>query len=263
MSSARAKPPTTPRLGTPALDSVRVLGRLLDDLERLRVAAGNRIGALERAANEPLPHLYYIATPLDEAEHRAELELVRAWRKHPLAPFAKSVHGFGEKSAARLIAEIGSPSIGTTGHWEGEGAERSWVIDSQYDRTVSQLWAFCGVGDPARNKIPKGATQVELLKRGNPTAKKQLWLIAVSMRMKGNREVYDARKAATKGRVHEKPCPECHAKAGDPWRDGHRDTDALRIVAKHLLIDLWKADRQLRGLSTTAKRGKRGGRKHP
>lgn len=228
-SAASAMNRTRPSQETPALEMLRTLGRILDDLEKNRVGVTNRIGAMERDRGEALPHLYEIATPVETAEHLAELELIRAWRKHPLAGWAKQYRGLGEKSIARLIAEIGDPATGSTGHWENpDSPERKWVVDSEYERTVSQLWQFCGVGDPARIKIPKGATQAELLKRGKPRAKKQLWLISTSMLKAGNRAYYDAARAKYENR---------------DWTDGHKHNAALRYVAKAFLKDLWVAAR--------------------
>lgn len=273
-----------------SLQAIRTLGRLLDDLERVRIMNTNRIGALERSFGEALPHLVAISEPLNDAEHLAELEMVRLWRRMPLASWAKEVRGLGEKSIARLYAEIGDPSVGSIGHWEvssngakrvtdthggnapdsamrvadtqeshAEGANtdadshlstapknRTWVVDRWYNRTVSQLWAYCGVGDPERSKIPKGAVQDELLKRGKPRVKKQLYLIATSMLKAGNREVYDAAREHYAERVHEQPCAPCHAKAGDPWKPGHQHMAALRKVEKEFLKELWVEARSLR-----------------
>jgi hypothetical protein len=220
--------------------------------------------------------LLEIKSPLEQAEHLAELELVRAWRKHPLAPWAKAIRGIGEKSIARLIAEIGDPAIGTTGHWETsvEGAKadtddqsedapedekknREWVIDEEFERTVSQLWAYCGVGDPARNRIPKGAIQSDLLKRGKPRAKKQLYLIGTSLLKSGIRageaisdwgQFYIDARVKYADRIHAEACPPCHAAAGDPWKPGHQHMAALRLMEKEFLKGLWKEARRLRGL---------------
>lgn len=258
-----------------SLETIRTLGRLLDDLERVRIMNSNRIGALERAHGDPLPHLVEISRPLNQAEHLAELELVRAWRKHPLAGWAKEIRGLGEKSIARLIAEVGDPAIGSKGHWvttsedgasdisddQGEDApkNREWIIDERFERTVSQLWAYCGVGDPARSRIPKGAVQSDLLKRGKPRAKKQLYLIATSMLKSGIRggeaispwgEFYVSARQKYADRVHTSDCPPCHASAGEPWRPGHQHMAALRLMEKEFLKELWKQSRTVKGLST-------------
>lgn len=192
--------------GAELFSTIRTLGGLLDDLERVRVANGLRIGAMEREYGEALPHLDVIQKQLRVAEHLAELELVRAWRKHPLAPWAKEFHGVGEKSIARLIAVIGDP---------GERAN------------VAKLWAYCGHGDPARKRT-KGMSQEEAFRLGNPAAKKRVWLIATSLLKAGNRDIYDARRAAT-------------SLTHPDWTAGHSHADALRIVGKEFLGELWIA----------------------
>lgn len=286
-----------------SLDTIKTLGRLLDDLERVRIMNSNRIGALERTYGEALPHLEAIQEPVATAEHLAELELVRTWRRHPLAPWAAKVKGLGEKSMARLIAEIGDPSVGTLGHWEGpsngampetrtqtvdasDGAivkavfqtayapeddeanevtdtdgssasGRQWIVDAYYNRGVAQLWSYCGVGDPARSKIPKGAVQAELLARGKPRAKKQLYLIGTGLLKSGIRskepvtewgELYVRMREKYADRIHIDACPPCHAKAGQAWRPGHQHMAALRKMEKELLKAMWRESRRLRGL---------------
>lgn len=274
-----------------SLETIRTLGRLLDDLERVRIMNSNRIGALERSFGESLPHLMEIQEPISRAEHLAELELVRTWRKHPLAPWAKDVRGLGEKSVARLIAEIGDPSVGSIGHWEtskngttpiadiqtddapfgieeampeadnqtddASSKARVWVIDDFYNRSVSQLWSYCGVGDPARSRIPKNAVQAELLARGKPRAKKQLYLIATGLLKSGVRskepvtywgDLYMRMRQKYAERIHDAACAPCHAKAGDPWKPGHQHMAALRKLEKELLKDMWREARRLRNL---------------
>lgn len=186
---------------------IRHLGRTLDDLEKLRIQHQLRRMAFERDTGTPLPP-DPVLDQLESAEHQAELELKRLWRKHPLAPWAKTIRGVGEKSIARLIAEIGDPAA---------------------RQTVSQLWAYCGY-DPTRRRR-KGMSQEEAVACGNPHAKKQCWLIATSMLKTGNRDVYDQRRAHT-------------AASNTDWTPGHSHNDALRITAKEFLKDLWIASRQ-------------------
>jgi hypothetical protein len=62
------------------------------------------------------------------------------------------------------------------------------------------------------------------------------------------RRVYEARRRVTLNRVHAEPCVRCGpsghpAQAGSPWSDAHRHADALRIVGKAILRDLWLAAR--------------------
>lgn len=193
---------------------IRHMGRTLDDIEHLRIMHGNRRGAFERDYGIMLPPDEVLAS-LNAAEHAAQLELIRLWRHHPLAPWAKSIKGVGEKSIARLIAEIGADS-----------PNYPWApLDAP---NVGKLWSYCGL-NPER-KRRKGMSQEEALACGNPRARKQLWLIATRMLMSGNRDVYDSRRSATADR--------------EGWTDGHKHNDALRIVAKEFVKQLWIAARQ-------------------
>lgn len=201
------------------LPLIRHLGRTLDDLESLRIRHQNRRGALARELRLELPPDSTLVE-LAAVEHQAELELCRLWRKHPLAPWAKSVRGVGEKSIARLISEIDGDRVDReTGEVRGAPLRAD---------TVSQLWAYCGY-DPTRRRR-KGMGQAEALACGNPSAKKRCWLIATSMLKAGNRDVYDARRAHT-------------AETHPDWTAGHSHNDALRVVAKQFLKDLWIASR--------------------
>jgi hypothetical protein len=94
-------------------------------------------------------------------------------------------------------------------------------------------------------------------------------------------KLFTERKALTEGRLHAGPdqcrnrirfpakgyngCgialhPEWGA-PGSPWRDGHRNMDAHRVVQKALLVDLWRVDFAARDLGphpeTAARRVRR------
>lgn len=219
------------------LAGIRHLGGLLDDLEHVRIANGNRIGAMEREFGDAFG-LDAIQAHLRATEHQAELELIRLWRKHPLAPWAKGYLGLGEKSIARLIAIVGDP------------AERP---------NPGKLFAYCGHGDAARSIKRKGMTQAELFKAGSPRAKKQVWLIATSMLKAGNRDVYDGTRLKYQDALHQAACARCGpaghpALPGSALSDGHKHARALRALGKAFLLDLWLAARDLHTTSATHRR---------
>lgn len=226
LATSLGRPSAPPEL----LATIRTLGGILDDLERVRIMSTNRVAAQEREYGSAVPHLDVILDPIRRAEHEAGLELVRAWRTHPLAPWAKSILGVGEKSIARLISHTGDPG------------ERP---------NVAKLWAYCGLGDPAR-KRRKGMTQEEAFRLGNPAAKKQCWLIGeafVKTRGGPYRAVYDAAREQYSDRVHAEACVRCGpagkpAPAGSPWSLKHQHEAAKRKAVKAFLRDLWVASRQ-------------------
>lgn len=200
-------------------------------MERVRIMSVNRVAAQEREYGSAVPHLEIILAPIKAAEHEAELELIRLWRKHPLAPWAKEIKGVGEKSIARLIAHVGDPG------------ERP---------NVDKFRAYCGMGDPQR-KRRKGMTQAEAFAMGNPSAKKQCWLIgeAFVKTVEGPyRAVYDAAREQYSDRVHAEACVRCGpagkpAEPGSPWSLKHQHEAAKRKAVKEFLKDLWIASRQM------------------
>jgi hypothetical protein len=118
-------------------------------------------------------------------------------------------------------------------------------------------------------KPVKGMGAEEVFAMGNPSAKSILWNISNcaikepgrswellstgKQKTKGKnaakwhyRHVYELRRLATKDRVHADKCVRCGpsgkpAQPGSPWSDAHKHADALRIVGKEILRDLWKA----------------------
>lgn len=216
--------------GRTLLALIRHMGRTLDDLEKLRIQHINRRGAFERDYQLQLPPDDVMESLLN-AEGEALRELLRLWRQHPLAPWAKQIRGIGEKSIARLIAEIGDP------------ADRA---------TVSQLWAYCGYDPNRRHR--RGMSQEEALGCGNPRAKKQCWLIATALLKSGVRSTEDGdrypispggeRYLSVKTAELEKGCT-----------NGHAHNRALRILAKDFLRDLWIASRQSSLVSQTTDAG--------
>jgi hypothetical protein len=210
--------------------TIKTLGNELDDLERVRIMTSNRVGALTREFGSALPELEIVEENLRLIEHVAELNLKRAWRKHPLAPWAKGIPGVGEKLIARLVAEIGAPSTRPN---------------------PAKLWAYCGLGDPARKRV-KGMSQEEAFKMGNPRAKQICWLIGesfVRVNKGPYRDAYDQMRAKYAERIHEKPCIRCGpagkpAPPGSPWSLKHQHEAAKRYAVKMFLKDLWIASRQ-------------------
>jgi len=152
--------------------------------------------------------------------------------------------GIGDKTVARLLGEIGHPIVAFPAHWEEGGDdedEKILVEDEPFIRRVSDLWSYCGHGDPSR-KRKKGMTQDDALKLGNPTAKMTVNQMATRCMMrKGGttptgkvdapspyRAVYDAKRAH-----YETARPE--------WPDARKKGAAIRITGKEILRDLYNA----------------------
>lgn len=183
----------------------------VDDLERLRIAAENRVrSAIQVNGMEGTPEvarMEALAAGILELEKRAIRDLERAMKAHPLGAHVKVTVGLGLKQTARLLAAIGDP------------AERP---------NPAKLWQFAGHGDPARSRLRKGCPA-----EFNPTAKMRTRLCAKSCikhRHSPYREVYDRERAKWADRE---------------TSDGHKDSHALRVVGKAILRDLWVEARKV------------------
>ena len=138
ITGSPARHPSPAVTAAPDLTVLRVLAATLDDVQQMRVMTGNRIGAAERTFGDALPHLHEVHEPLLDAERRAEMMLRRVWRRHPLAPWARSVPGCGEKLIARLpgivhgvvvqMTTAASRSAGGTsdGAWRTGNVTHTW-----------------------------------------------------------------------------------------------------------------------------------------
>jgi hypothetical protein len=249
-------------VGTLVDPTLEMLAATLDDVERTRIAAQNRLRQLTRSeadsdgevrgAGLPEDHpavayLVGLVAELERVEHGAGLALNRQMRKHPLYPWVKGTLGVGERQAARLIAAVRDPYVD---------------LRTNTPRTVSQLWAYSGlhvvpadrtvidaqgpvVGgdqiDPGDRtlivaqdgSVPGVAPRRRRGVRANwsSTAKMRAYLIAescVKQTRSPYRAVYDARRAHT-------------AVTRPDWTAGHSHADAMRVVSKRVLRDLWRA----------------------
>lgn len=260
-SGQQATPRTDPNTGTLADPLLALAADARDDLQRTRVANENRLRQLTRSEtdvdgeergfglDETHPDVARAAVLVDmlrKAEHQATLDLNRHMRYHPLGPWCKAQKGIGNGTfPARLLAIIGDPYIN---------------MQTGEIRTVSQLWAYCGHGDPNR-KLKKGMSQKELFALGNKEAKSIVWNIATAcLKAQGDyADVYYDRKAKTEGKLHTTECVRCGpsgkpAQPGSPWSDAHRHADALRITGKQILKDLWVEAKRLHETTDSGQR---------
>jgi hypothetical protein len=238
---------------------MELVAEILDDTEKTRIANENRLRQMTRGTedkdgrerglgmDERHPDVAKVAdmvSALQAIENDATRLLMKTVKEHPLGPWVMAQKGVGLKQGGRLLASIGNPYL-------REWVDKDYVFHRE-PRTVSQLWSFCGHGDASR-RPKKGMSQAEMFALGNPDAKMRVYLVAESiMKARGPlRETYDARKAATEGRLHRVECRRCGpsgspAKIDSPWSDAHRHADALRLVGKSLLFEMWVEAKRLR-----------------
>lgn len=149
------EPATTPSRESLLDPALALAADILDDLERVRIANQNRLRQLTRTEvdkdgetrgfgydpdHPDVMRVGLLVFNLEKMEHDAALALGRKLRKHPLGAWVKATKGVGEKQAARLLAAIGDPYIRPELLNE-DGSVRS----KEGPRTVSALWAYCGL----------------------------------------------------------------------------------------------------------------------
>ena len=243
---------------------------MLDDLERVKIASQNRLRSLTcdtpdadgvlRGSAMPLAHpevarLAALVRMVEAAEHQAVLNLQRAMRSHPLGPWVKAQRGIGEKQAARLLAKIGDPCVNATA--------------GTY-RTVSQLWAYCGLhvvagGDPGQvssDTHRRAAGVAARRQKGQKAnwstdAKTRAWLIVQSCM----KQLDASCKTDTGIAEHVEGCGcspyrvvidqrrQRTAATHPEWTPGHSLNDAMRVASKRLLRDLWREARRCHGFA--------------
>lgn len=233
---------------------LRIFAESFEDAQKSRIAQENRFRSKTVDDN---PAVTKALEAYRLAERKIGLAMRKTFRRAAphIAEWVKSPDGLGvgEHLIARLLGTIGDPFIAEPYHWEKapKGDERRILIpDDPYYRSVSQLWSYCGHGDPARRKR-KGMSQDEALRCGNPRAKMIVHLLAecaMKCRESPFRAVYDAARVTYADRVHAVECVRCGpsgkpAKEGSPWSLGHQHAAALRKVGKEILRELWITSR--------------------
>lgn len=251
-------------LGSRADVRVKVFSTSLDDAEYVRIANENRLRQLTRgepdedgvvrglglSVDDPTVKRYaQIVEQFSDLEHQLILRLEAEMRAHPLGEWMRATPGIGLKQGSRLLATI---------------APVRWNNVEHRERTVSELWSFCGLG---LWKLEDGTRVIYSRQKGkvanwSPEAKKRAWLCATSAIKATNtkapnllRVKYDARRALTAERLHKVACVRCGpsghpAQPGSPLSPGHQHADALRIVSKEILLQFWLHSESLTELPT-------------
>lgn len=158
---------------------LRIWAESYEDAQKARIACTNR---MERGGIDPdtfRPQL----EALQVAEHQFQLALGRCYRRvvpAEIRAWQKDTFGVGAHLLARLLGTLGHPRIATPYHWE-TGSEdddkRILIADPPFERTVRQLWSYCGHGDATRKRV-KGMSQAEAFALGSPKAKMLIHLLA-------------------------------------------------------------------------------------
>jgi hypothetical protein len=248
--------------------TLHIWAALFEDQQNVRIAHALRIRDMKADGrwNDLIgAQLVEALKAAEGLEKLAERRLAAAVKAHRLGPFIEQTVGLGHASMGRLLTEIGDPS---------------WHSADNRPRALDELYAYCGMS-VVKSESPKRQRG----KQGNWNDNARKWIIMIADRcitLNGEpdkndrprprspyRDIYDDAKERYADAVHTKPCPRCGSKrvvnedgtveknvpapVGSPLSDNHQHARARRLVAKAILRDLWRADRNarkpLRGLA--------------
>lgn len=280
----------TPTGGPAAAEflDLRIWAESFNDAQQHRIATVNRMERGGVDADLLAGH----REMLDASEHAFKLAMVRSYRRlvrthmPAVEEWQKASFGIGEHLLARLLGHLGHPVVATPYTWTDDAPEGHECIEERcgkrhlvalqpFERTVGQLWQYCGHGSPSKRK--KGMSQEEAFGLGNPSCKFLVHLLAeATIKCQPQSKPSTEPDGLSAGATDSPPASESDANkdtAGSPqpdppsytigkpvggkfkyrsiydtrkastadreWTDGHRHADALRIIGKEILRDLW------------------------
>lgn len=206
--------------------NLSMLAATLDDLENDRIRIDNRVRSMKaEGANKTDDTFILLSNLADEKLTHEKLvikELNKTLKSCDLHPWIKAQKGLGDKTVARLLHSIGDPY---------------WHNVEERPRTVSELWAYVGY------RVDAGQTQQRrkgVQSNWNGEARKRIYLIAETCMKTGTkgggvsryRQIYLDRRART-------------AVTRPTITDGNSHADALRVLGKEILKDLWIESKRL------------------
>lgn len=186
-------------------------------LQKIRIALGNRVDAIVRGADEgdaELLRRWY--NSFVQLEEQVEAEIRKTASTHPVYKWLTSIKGVGPTLAAKLIALVGPDEA---------MAKRD---------TPSKLWAFAGLAPGQR--LVKGQKASY-----NRRLKSLLYVIGTSI-LKARGPVSQYYYAAKERYQAQRP----------DWTPSHCHLAAMRKMSKVLLACLWEVWRESIGEPTRA-----------
>jgi hypothetical protein len=247
----------------------RIYSEGLADAKKARVSAENRV--LRGGAAEPdqANEIIDLARATEAQYERMLLDAYKVQVPEHVQAWARSIPGIASGELfPRLLGMLGHPRIAVPQRWEGS---KLLYDGDPRPRTIRQLWQYCGCGDPLivprRDILGHTPTREEKMAGGKRTVIRPLLFTFSSYLVRAHTrsetvadslfyKILVEAKAAAEGNVHARQCqnkkippmrsngcgtvahPEWGA-PGSPWRPGHVDMHAHRLVAKEFLRQLW------------------------
>ena len=253
------------------LTTFRIFAEGLSDAKKARVSAENRV--IRGGAAEP-DHAKDIIDLARHTETRYEEMLLDAYKvqvPEHVQEWARGIPGIATGELfPRILGMLGHPRIAIPMRWEDKKPKPVPNGDPR-PRTIRQLWQYCGCGDPLivprKEILGHPPTREEKLAGGKRTVIRPLLYTFSSSLVRAHTrsetvagslfyKILVEAKTTAEGNVHARQCqnkkippmrsngcgtvahPEWGA-PGSPWRPGHVDMHAHRLVAKEFLRELW------------------------
>lgn len=172
---------------------LRTTAEMLEDAQKSRISNENRV----RSATVVVMQYEPVLRRMRDIEKELSDLLVVMYREvvpASVVAWQEATPGVGAHLLARLLGHLGDPRRAAPKFWaespDGEHGDeanpkRALQDGDPFDRTVGQLWQYCGHGRAARRA--KGMSQQDALALGNPRCKMLVHLICDGVVKRGVR----------------------------------------------------------------------------
>lgn len=214
---------------------LRSLVKTYYDMQETRQAMNSRLRHFD--SDQEKNELHHVASESQKLEDRLEDEMENELQNYEFyTDYLSRLRGLGTKMGGCIMSELALPRRferiedrdGRPRVHENviEETDDGWMVESppsfQVAGKVSQLWSYCGYGDPD-NKRKKGESLSH-----NTFIKEKIHILSENFRRNGSKyyEYYsDAKEYYTENR---------------DWSNAHCDMAALRIIKKLFLSHAWE-----------------------
>jgi len=247
-----------------ALDHLKMLFDGYKQIQKLRMKVNNQILAMERGTD----HLdeidqEYINSVLENTEEKEKVKakMIAKWVKDnkalPIVAAMLSVKGIGPVTIAACLTYLDiRKARHASSFWSYAGYR--CASHERFEALPKDKWIPIhdkNTGKPVLDK--KGKQRMSHHNPGNQTLRCALFVTAGVFIKQGGpyRDIYDLRKLKTSQseKIVKTRWPGKSGTIEKAWKDakaGHRHGDAIRVMMKNFLADLWFVWRTLEGLST-------------
>lgn len=236
----------------------------LSDAKKARIATVNRVKRGGTSDAIQAGRMIKLAEGTEKEYKQILMEQYRNQVPQHVRDWAAAIPCLGTGALfPRILGLLGHPRVAIPWMWENKTLVSA---GPPFERSLRQLWQYAGCGDPLR--VPrKNMSREELLACGKRTVIRPLLYTFSSSLVRMHRrseavaesryyKLLTAAKEEAGSRTHAIQCqnhkpppmrsngcgtvlhPEWGA-PGSPWRPGHIDMHAHRIIAKEFLRDLW------------------------